>query len=99
MYYVHNLPGVEIVGPAGGTTVPMTWVGLTIVEVVGLTISFLVAVETVPAKVEVGRIPLGSMLMKVPGGNFLVLVVVSSVWVGAISLPKTKGSLSLGLRL
>ena len=53
--------------------------GLTIVEVVGLTISFLVAVETVPAKVEVGRIPLGSMLMKVPGGNFLVLVVVSSV--------------------
>ena len=53
--------------------------GRTIVDVVGLTISFLVAVETVPAKVEVGRTPLGSMLMKVPGGNFLVVVVVFSV--------------------
>ena len=35
-----NLPGVEIVGPAGGTTEPMICVGRLIVDVVGLTISF-----------------------------------------------------------
>ena len=36
----HNLPGVEIVGPARGTTELMIWMGRLIVEVVGLTISF-----------------------------------------------------------
>ena len=36
----NNLPGVEIVGPAKGTTELMIWVGRLIVEVVGLTISF-----------------------------------------------------------
>ena len=35
-----NLPGVEIVGPARGTTELMIWVGRLIVEVVGLIISF-----------------------------------------------------------
>jgi len=72
--------GVEIVGPAGGTTEPMIWVGLLMVEVVGLTISFLVAVEAVGSislTAEVGRSPWGSMLIKVPGGNFRVLVVSS----------------------
>ena len=50
------------------------------VEVVGLTISFLVAVEavgTISLTAEVGRSPWGSMLIKVPGGNFRVLVVFS----------------------
>ena len=61
---MYNLPGVEIVGPAGGTTEPMIWVGLLMVEVVGLTISFLVAVEavgTISLTAEVGRSPWGSM--------------------------------------
>ena len=62
----------------------------------GLTISFLVAVDAVGtiSRVEVGRIPLGSMLMKVPGGNFLVLVVFSG---GAIPSPESKSSMLLGL--
>ena len=88
---MHNLPGVGIVGPAGGATEPMICVGLLIVEVVGLTISFLVAVEAVGSTLslaEVGLSPWGSMLMKVPGGNFLVLV----VWVGAISSPEIKNT-------
>ena len=61
---MYNLPGVEIVGPAGGTTEPMIWVGLVMVEVVGLTMSFLVAVEAVGSislTAEVGRSPWGSM--------------------------------------
>ena len=56
----HNLPGVEIVGPARGTTELMIRVGRLIVEVVGLTINFLVAVEAVESislTAEVGRSP------------------------------------------
>ena len=59
-----NLPGVEIVGPTRGTTELMIRVGRLIVEVVGLTISFLVAVEavgTISLTAEVGRSPWGSM--------------------------------------
>ena len=44
---IRNLPEVEIVGPAEGTTELMIRVGRLIVEVVGLTINFLVAVEAV----------------------------------------------------
>ena len=48
------------------------------------------AVGTISLVLEVLRIPLGSMLMKVPGGNFLVLVVFSGC---AIPSPESKSML------
>ena len=48
------------------------------------------AVGTIFLVLEVVRIPVGSMLMKVPGGNFLVLVVFSG---SAIPSPESKSRL------